>query len=1087
MREPSDNTQDLPEEAPGMPGPTPRPALTPPACSGVGNAPQRGDFTHTVSPERRCGAPPRALLAGQVLAGRFRVLRFLGAGGMGEVYEAEDAVLRERVALKTLRADAKEARSAQDFMREIHLARKVTHANVCRIFDVFHHREPGAAQELAFLSMELLAGETLARRLARERRLTSAESLPLLRQMAAALDAAHARGVVHRDFKSGNVMLVPESGAALHTRAVVTDFGLAQGQAGDDSFASFGSGVRIAGTPAYMAPEQVRGERVGPAADVYALGVVAYEMLAGRQPFVGDTPLATAALRLGSPPPPPRQFASDLDPVWERAILRCLARDPKARFQHAGDFLRALESGQRPPRWRSHRAWALAALGLALLAGAFVRERRAPQPQAPASANVATHVARRSVAVLGFRNLGARPERAWLSTALAEMLSSELALGARLRLVPGERVAHALLELRLGQSETLELVGLRAVRQRLAADLVVVGSYFAAGRSGGALRLDLRVLDSQSGEALETLVENGSEDELPALVTRCGQRLRELLAAGQPGAGERSAAGAPFARNPRATRAYAEGLVLLRRHDAARARLRLLEATAAEPQHALAYAALGEAWQMLGYQERAREAGRRALELSTHLAREERLSIEARAQKQAFDWAAAAASYRTLWDFFPDNLEYGLELAGAEAQAGHGQEALRVVAVLRSRDGERDDPRIDLAEARAASALSDSKRAARAAGEAARKSLAAGARSLAAEARLQQAWAAFQLGDAAGVGVHAVEARRLFEEAGDKNGAADALQLEAHVLWMQQGRFAEAQRLYQDALLAYRATGNQRGVVQALVNGAGPRAEQGDFEGARRLCEESLPVLREIGDKPGEQSTLVNLSRLLLELGQLEQAEQRQLQALELALSTGTRSEEAAALEGLGTTLMLRGDLEASRQRHEQALAIRTALSEKLNAATSRADLARVLVEQGRFDQAATAVGAVADEMRAADQAGLEASALVTLTRALIGEGRVDQASATAARAEKLAPALGPVARLSVELVAAQVGALGGGRGQGVARLRAVRAQARRMRQVTLELQAWRVLVDLGEEPAAQLEREAHTRGFGLYARADRR
>lgn len=528
--------------------------------------------------------------------------------------------------------------------------------------------------------------------------------------------------------------------------------------------------------------------------------------------------------------------------------------------------------------------------------------------------------------------------------------------------------------------------------------------------------------------------------------------------------------------------------MLLRRHDAAGARKQLLQATADEPQHALAYAALGEAWQMLGYQERAREAGRRALALSAHLSREERLSIEARSQKQAFDWAGAATSYRTLWDFFPDNLEYGLELAGAEAQAGRGQEALRVVAALRTRrDAERDDPRVDLAEARAASALSDSKRADRAAGEAAKKSLATGARSLAGEARLQQAWAAFQLGDAATVSAHAAEARRLFDEAGDKNGAADALQLEAHVLWMQQGRFAEAQRLYQEALLAYRATGNQRGVVQALVNGAGPRAEQGDFEGARRLCEESLPVLREIGDKPGEQSTLVNLARLLVELGELEQAEQRQLQALELARGTGTRSEEAAALEGLGTTLLLRGDLDAARQRHEQALAIRTALSEKLSASTSRADLARVLVEQGRYEQAAVAARAVADEMHAADQAGLEAAALLTLTRALIGEGHTDEARAASARAERLAPALGPVARLSVELLAAQTLALGDSRATGVARLRVVRAQARRSRHVTLELEAWRALVDLGEEPEPQLAREARTRGFGLYARARRR
>ena len=168
---------------------------------------------------------PRApsLLPGDLLCDRFRIVRFLGEGGMGEVYEAEDSELRERVAIKTLRSQiARDPRSVERFRREVHLARKVTHPNVCRIFDVFRHRAaPG--QEVTFLSMELLRGESLAQ-LVRRGALGRAEALPIVEQMVAGLAAAHGACVVHRDFKSANVLLVP-SGA--DRRVVVTDFGLA--------------------------------------------------------------------------------------------------------------------------------------------------------------------------------------------------------------------------------------------------------------------------------------------------------------------------------------------------------------------------------------------------------------------------------------------------------------------------------------------------------------------------------------------------------------------------------------------------------------------------------------------------------------------------------------------------------------------------------------------------------------------------------------------------------------------------------------------------------------------------------------------
>ena len=200
---------------------------------------------------------------GEMIAGRYRMVRLIGQGGMGDVYEAEDMELHECVALKTVRPEiAQDARSLERFKREIQLSRRITHPNVCRIFDLGYHRL-AAGGEMTFLTMELLAGDTLSGRLRRVGRMTPAEALPLVTQMAAALDAAHEAGIVHRDFKPGNVMLVPVKGSEAESRAVVTDFGLARRTAAAESFvASLSVAGEVMGTPAYMAPEQVEGKEI---------------------------------------------------------------------------------------------------------------------------------------------------------------------------------------------------------------------------------------------------------------------------------------------------------------------------------------------------------------------------------------------------------------------------------------------------------------------------------------------------------------------------------------------------------------------------------------------------------------------------------------------------------------------------------------------------------------------------------------------------------------------------------------------------------------------------------------------------------
>jgi dienelactone hydrolase len=287
---------------------------------------------------------------------------------MGEVYEAQDLVLQTRVALKTiLPSFAKDPSSLERFHREVLLARRISHPSVCRIYELYSTQTP-AGEPLHFLTMEFLEGETLTERLRSGGPMRTADLLPILRQISAALDAAHGEGVVHRDFKTSNVMLVVRGADGTRSeerRAVVTDFGIARSLWAEPGAAEKVTGVGLLGTPEYMAPEQVTGAEVGTSADIYALGVVLYEALTGKTPFPGATPLECAVRRVNERPTAPRDLVPRLEGEWNGAILKCLERDPSRRFSTAGDLVRALD---QPGASRRHRLLVSAAAIALILA-----------------------------------------------------------------------------------------------------------------------------------------------------------------------------------------------------------------------------------------------------------------------------------------------------------------------------------------------------------------------------------------------------------------------------------------------------------------------------------------------------------------------------------------------------------------------------------------------------------------------------------------------------------------------------------------------------------------------------------------------
>ncbi|MCX6632262.1 MAG: tetratricopeptide repeat protein [Candidatus Solibacter sp.] len=426
-----------------------------------------------------------------VIGGRFCIVRPLGHGGMGEVYEAEDELLHGRIALKTVRDSAGQSDTLRSrFEQEVQLAKKVTHPNVCRIFDIGVHEEAG--RTTLFLTMELLGGETLCRRLQRGR-MDPAQALPVITQMAAALDAAHQANVIHRDFKTANVMLVPQCGVAA-ARAVVTDFGLARTNPAATPEATMTMSGAFVGTPEYMAPEQILGKPVSPATDVYALGLVIYEMVTGTRPFVAATPLEASFARLHMAAASPRHYAADLAPAWDACILRCLEREPERRFQSAGEVARALAA---PSRFPTRRAAGLAAAMLltgtvAVVTGRFVidRARRAAVPAGP-----------RFVALLPLRVAPGAAGQAYIATGLVDALWTKLAQLPDVRLASQTAAARAKAD-----------AGMAKVARELGVNLVLTGDFrVQAAGFGVSLELeDVRVnkrvwTRSYSGSAAQIL------------------------------------------------------------------------------------------------------------------------------------------------------------------------------------------------------------------------------------------------------------------------------------------------------------------------------------------------------------------------------------------------------------------------------------------------------------------------------------------------------------------------------------------------------------------------------------------------------
>lgn len=802
---------------------------------------------------------------------------------------------------------------------------------------------------------------------------------------------------------------------------------------------------------------------------------------------------------------------------------------------HSRSQILVAPSAPRAARLPIRSLLAILAAGAIASGVLLYRDRhRQPAQQAVLASRLPAVKMRRSVAVLGFRNLSGRPDKAWLSTALSEMLNTELAAGEQLRTVPGEEVARVSRNSLSGETDTLAKDTLARLRANLGTDYVALGSYTVVGQGSNSLiRLDFRLQDAAAGETLVEDAVTGNESGLFDLISEVGSRMRERLAVAKVSNQQAGEVLSALPANPTATRYYAEGLTKLHSYDALAARDLLEKAISTDPSHALSYSALGEAWSVLGYDAKAEQEAKKAFQLSTDLPREQRLSIEGRYRELSNDLPAAIEIYRTLRNFFPDDLDYALRLATAQVNAGLGNDALQTVALMRRLpESISRDARIDIAEASAADAISDFKRCQLAAVTGATKAEANGSPLLAAAAKVREAWASIHLGEmdrafasyarasalwtqggnyrAAAAALHGVatvqrdkgdfaNARKSFEDAirqFREIGAFRDLGSCLHnfgVLLTYQGNLPEAMKQLQEALRIQTETRNERGVASDLDDIGNVLLYTGDLSGATRVKEQALQAFRHLGNKYGESVTLLNMGEVFLAQGQVLLAKEKFEQSLALTHQISDKRDFGYGMLDMALVLTVQDRLADARAAAEQSIDVRRELKDEATMAESNVQMAEIELQLGNASKAESFARAAASAFDKQNAVAHSSEAYAALARTLLRQEKISEAETAADRALALSHQSGDIAaRFEATLVMQRVQAELGKFEQAAKVLEDVRREANRHGFEGVELEARLHLGELelrsgkataGRARLQQLQSDARSKNFLLIAR----
>lgn len=850
--------------------------------------------------------PPNVLQPGYVLGNRYEIVQLLGEGGMGSVYEARDCELDRLVALKVIRPElAQNADALHRFKQELILARQVTHRNVIRIFDL------GEAAGIKFITMEYVEGQDLKALIRETGKLEPKKAAEIIEQVCRALEVAHMEGVIHRDLKPQNIMVGKQG------KVSVMDFGIARSMEVGGGMTQTGA---LVGTPEYMSPEQAKGEKLDSRTDLFALGIIFYELLTGDSPYKADTAMATLYKRTKEAARPPVELDQSIPRALSDIVVRCLQIDKEKRYASATEILQDLTTWEAPRAGTTalparlafsirglapYRKWiAGGAVALLLAISVIVYGEkfgfRHAHPQAVSGPSI-------SLAILPFRNTSGDQTLDWLGPSLSDMLSTDVGQSSQLRVVSPDRLHQILHDLQISPESISDAANIRRLADLSSADRVVWGQY---AKFGDQIRVDTTLRDVKRDRNVSFKTEASSDKDLLPAVDRLAQTIRDNLSLRPNVADELKAQSfKPSSKSVDAIRLYSEGTDLARQGKNLEA-LKLFQAsTQADPEFALAFAKLGQTYANLGHDSEAEQASRKAVNLAENLPAREKYLITANDARIEHDYPKAIQYYESLASSSPDDPEIQLDLARLYEETGAFDKARDYYSKVLSGDPNRVDA---LFASGALELRNDNPR---------------------------------------GAMDHFNHALTLSIQLGNDETKGTALQ-GIGVCYRQLNNQDEALRYFQQALEVRRKLVDKRGIAMTLNVMAQIEEQNGKSDAALKAYQEALQLRREIGDKGGLGDTLLDLGGFHLDRGQYDQSLPLFKEALQVERELGDEGSQGLCLNNIGLIYLYKGDNENALTYFQQALDLRQKSQVPEDIALTLQNLAVTSEKLGQYDKA---------------------------------------------------------------------------------------------------------------------------------------
>jgi len=856
------------------------------------------------------GSYPRSstgqLLENAVFAGRYQIMDILGEGGMGVVYKARDLELDKLIALKTIRSEREtDPEIVQRFKRELLLAREITHKNVVRIHDF------GEADDIKYFTMAFIEGQSLKGLIRQKKRLSAEETVPIVKQILSALQEAHDQGVIHRDLKPQNIMI--DLDGVPH----IMDFGIARSAVETTDLTATGMMI---GTPDYMSPEQVKGEKATGQSDIFSFGVILYEMATGDLPYKADSPASKVMMRLSHKPKAPRQISLEIPKYLEQIIQKCMEVDPTFRYKSANDALEDIERQfvdrsltlkvQKAVGKSTPKILAVAALMAAVGAGVYYTTRPAADSPTVASDDASLPIT--TLAILPFTNATGAADNEWMRSGIPEMLVHDIGQSNYVRPVPSERVLRAMGELGVEDNTRFDEPTLNSLAARIPADTLLYGQFV---ESGGNLRLDLTVRKTGTGVPTPINAEMASTDVF-AIVDELTQSVKQQLDLTEDeirGDVDRPVTEVSTS-SLEALRSYQRGLDEITRGNNQEAGRLLQIATLEDPQFAMAYTKLAEAQFAIGEHVEAEAAVDRARRLAAErpLPVAERYQIHATAGLVEGDYDVAAESLAELARLYPEDPDIHLSLARSYEELAHLGEARTAYERV-----------VEIAPDYGAALLG--------------------------------------LGRVLDMGGDSEGAIRILKQAletgqfDDDPEALGMLQSILGVAHREIGELDTALIHLELSLEARTESGNDGGRAITLINMSGVHLNKGDVDEAVRLNRQAIQIARDMRNPKMESGALTNLGMTFQLAGRLDESLQAFRDSLRIEMDSQDELDLANKLDHIANIYRLMGRYDDAVVYLERAQGYLEKIDDDLERSINLGHLAAVRKAQGLYPEAVTA------------------------------------------------------------------------------------------------------------------------------------